>query len=105
MKQISNSSPERRFTPEEVEDLLKSKCAQEQFYSLALFDILGFSNFVEKNGNQVVLDLYQKLLDLIYKYDRGNDPGVAVPNHLTDDWKQGIYIYCKCEWLYKCLPF
>ena len=51
----------------EVEQALKEIEKDEQLYSIALFDILGFSNFVENNGTAVILKLYNKLLDLIDK--------------------------------------
>lgn len=84
---------EEKLTNSEVEERQKSACAQEQFYSIALFDILGFSNFVEKNGNQIILDLYNKLVELIHEHDQTNgDPTKAVPANLTEDWTGGMYV-------------
>ena len=40
---------------EELENALREISSKEQVYSIALFDILGFSNFVETNGNLVIL--------------------------------------------------
>lgn len=81
---------------EELDDVLKEIASQEQLYSIALFDILGFSNFVEENGTQVILDLYNKLLDLIYRQQSTNEgessiTGV-VPVPISDDWKNNQYI-------------
>lgn len=37
--------------------------------SIALFDIPGFANFVENNGTQVILELYNKLFELIHRLE------------------------------------
>ena len=50
-----------------MEEAIREVEQQEQLYSIALFDILGFSNLVQNNGTQIVLDLYNKLLDIIHK--------------------------------------
>ena len=47
---------------QDVETALREINGQEQLYSIALFDILGFSNFVEQNGNHTILGLYTRLL-------------------------------------------
>lgn len=70
---------------------------QEQLYSVALFDILGFSNFVENHGNQVILDLYNKLLDLIHRKESSYDgvtphSGSVVPVPTSPDWKNNQLI-------------
>ena len=71
-----------------MEKRLKEAGKQEQFYSIALFDILGFSNYVTTHGNQTILELYNKLLDIVYTPDIGK----AVPIRMSDDWKEGQYI-------------
>lgn len=71
-----------------MEKRLKEAGKQEQFYSIALFDILGFSNYVTTHGNQTILELYNKLLDIVYTPDISK----AVPIRMSDDWKQGQYI-------------
>ena len=61
---------------EDMDQAVREVEKQEQFYSMALFDILGFSNYVENNGSQAVLELYQKLLDIIHRaesYYGGNE--------------------------------
>lgn len=78
----------------EIEERLKEISNDEQVYSITLFDILGFSNFVENNGNQVILDLYNKLLDLVNKqkstFDgKSNFAGSVVPVPTSKDWKSG----------------
>lgn len=75
-----------------MDEAIQASEKQEQLYSIALFDILGFSNFVENNGNYVVLELYHKLIDLIHRmesnYDGGgNFSGSIVPVPISDDWK------------------
>ena len=71
-----------------MEKRLKEAGKQEQFYSIALFDILGFSNYVTTHGNQTILELYNKLLDIVYTPDIGK----VVPIRMSDDWKEGQYI-------------
>ena len=51
----------------EVDQAIREIERREQFYSLALFDILGFSNFVENNETDAVGELYQKLLNIIHR--------------------------------------
>ena len=77
-----------KISEKELEVKLKEIGSYEQFYSIALFDILGFSNFVSTHGNKSILDLYNKLLEIIYTPDLEK----AVPTPLSEDWKQGIYI-------------
>ena len=71
-----------------MEKRLKEAGKQEQFYSIALFDILEFSNYVTTHGNQIILELYNKLLDIVYTPDISK----AVPIRMSDDWKEGQYI-------------
>lgn len=76
---------------------LKLISENEQFYSLALFDILGFSDFVESNGNKVVLNLYEKLLNLVNKQkssfkNNKNIVGSVVPAPISPDWKENLLI-------------
>lgn len=82
---------------EQIEEKLREIASQEQVYSIALFDILGFSNFVQENGNQVVLDLYNKLLDIVEKQKSTPDgnidyAGSVVPVPISEDWKNGALI-------------
>lgn len=65
---------------------------QEQLYSVALFDILGFSNFVQNNGNMVILELYNKLISIIHRKESQNSgyaafSGSVVPVPVSPDWK------------------
>lgn len=89
-----NANAEKMLTSEtEVKEYLKKISSEEQVYSIALFDILGFSNYVESHGNEVVLELYEKLLDLIQKQDsifpdNIEFAGSIVPIRISDDWKQ-----------------
>lgn len=81
----------------QIEEKLQEIASQEQVYSIALFDILGFSNFVQQNGNQVVLDLYNKLLDIVEKQKSTPDgnvdyAGSVVPVPISEDWKNGALI-------------
>lgn len=56
-----NQPTHERISQIEMEKRLKEAGKQEQFYSIALFDILGFSNYVTTHGNQTILELYNKL--------------------------------------------
>lgn len=69
----------------------------EQFYSMALFDILGFSNYVEKSGTQSVKKLYRKLLDIIHQAeshygDSNKLSGSVVPAPASNDWRHNFLI-------------
>lgn len=89
-----NKNVEKIFTSEsEVKEYMKKISGEEQVYSIALFDILGFSNYVENHGNKVILELYETLLDLIHKqestsHDNANLAGSIVPIRISDDWKK-----------------
>lgn len=50
-KKLNNEHPITSQT--EIEKFLKEIGGKEQVYLIALFDVLGFSYFVEINGNQV----------------------------------------------------
>lgn len=81
----------------EVEQALKEIEKEEQLYSIALFDILGFSNFVQNNGTEVILKLYNKLLDLIDKQKstpegEASFAGSVVPVPISPDWKNNALI-------------
>ncbi len=76
---------------------LQEISGQEQLYSIALFDILGFSNFVQKNGTDNIMELYTKLLELVHRqessYDGVNDfAGSVAPVPVSRDWKNNHLI-------------
>lgn len=82
---------------DELDECLKQLEGDEQLYSIALFDILGFSNFVENNGTQCVLDLYTNLLELIERqkstFSGGTSfAGNVVPVPITSDWKSAAFV-------------
>lgn len=84
-------------TESEVKEYMSRISNSEQVYSIALFDILGFSNFVENNGNQIILNLYDKLLDLIHTQKstasgKANFAGSVVPVPISKDWKNVGYL-------------
>lgn len=84
-------------TAMEVEEALRQIGGNEQLYSVALFDILGFSNFVKTNGTEVVLGLYNKLLNLIDEQKstpegKASWAGSAVPVPISSDWKNSAMI-------------
>ena len=88
---------EQALTSEaEVKEYLKQISNEEQVYSIALFDILGFSNYVENHGNKTILELYEKLLDLVHKQasispENDNLAGSVVPIRISEDWKHIRY--------------
>lgn len=60
MKNHEIPSAEERLpitSPDAMEQAIRDIEQQEQLYSIALFDILGFSNLVQNNGTQIVLDV------------------------------------------------
>lgn len=77
---------------EAMDNAIRETEQQEQLYSIALFDILGFSNLVQNSGTQVIRKLYDKLLELIYRMESKYTGGAAfsgsvVPVPVSDDWK------------------
>lgn len=81
----------------EVDQAIREIERREQFYSLALFDILGFSNFVENNETDAVGELYQKLLNIIHRAEShcGGEEllsGSVVPTPVSDDCKNSFLI-------------
>ena len=76
-----NQPTHERISQIEMEKRLKEAGKQEQFYSIVFFDILGFSNYVTTHGNQTILELYNKLLDIVYTPDISK----AVPIRMSDD--------------------
>lgn len=83
---------------QDVETALREINGQEQLYSIALFDILGFSNFVEQNGNHTILGLYTRLLEIIHAQESSPDgaasrAGSVVPVPTSpNDWKSNALI-------------
>lgn len=58
----------QRISSKEIDETVREE-EKEQLYSIALFDFLEFANFVENNGAQVILELYNKLLELIHRME------------------------------------
>lgn len=81
-----------------LQNFLKESEKNEQLYSIALFDILGFSDFVLNNKTQVVLELYNKLSDLASKLQTriGESilfAGSVAPIPISKDWKIARLFY------------
>ena len=86
-----------RISSKEIGEAVRAEEEQEQLYSIALFDILGFANFVENNGTQVILELYNKLLELIHRVETnytgaGTFAGSVVPVPVSNDWKISQFV-------------
>ena len=82
---------------DEVERVIKEINSKEQFYSIALFDILGFSKFVEKNGYDNIMKLYNVLVELIHKHESSPEgevsfAGSVVPVPISYDCKENVFI-------------
>ncbi|MDR1761069.1 MAG: hypothetical protein LBR55_01320 [Bacteroidales bacterium] len=82
----------------ELEEHLKEISDKEQVYTIALFDILGFSNLVKENKTETILEVYQKLIDIveIQKSTTGGESslaGKAVPISISNDWKTSAYYF------------
>ena len=92
---------------DEMNQAIQEVEEQEQLYSIALFDILGFSNLVQNNGIQIVLDLYNKLLDIIHRMESsysGDDTfaGNVVPAPVSEDWKSNQLIADANGYIHVC---
>jgi len=68
-------------------------------YTIALFDILGISDNIKKNGTKKVLDLYRQTIELINKVAKDRSVGSApVPAHgpipagLKVRWDQCVWV-------------
>ena len=90
------NQPDIPILDKEFNEYIKKSAATEQLYSIALFDILGFSNFVEHNGTKSIMDLYKTLIDLVYKQQSSREgesciTGV-VPVPTSPDCKQSFLI-------------
>jgi len=88
MENVNKIEEVKRYLQEHLEESEK----HEQLYSIALFDILGFSDFVLNNRTQEVLDLYNKLCDLVNKLqtnigENGPFVGSVSPIPISEDWK------------------
>lgn len=68
-KETNATEPLPITSPEAMDAAIREVEQQEQLYSIALFDILGFSNLVQNNKTQVIRELYDKLLDLIHRME------------------------------------
>lgn len=89
---ISSPVPEPIKSSEAMENALRDAETQEQLYSIALFDILGFSNFVQHNETDRVLKLYNTLVELIHRMESNPTgqsafSGSVVPVPVSPDCK------------------
>lgn len=91
-KETNATEPLPITSPEAMDAAIREVEQQEQLYSIALFDILGFSNLVQNNKTQVIRELYDKLLALIHRMESNYTGGAAfsgsvVPVPVSNDWK------------------
>lgn len=82
---------------EELNDIFNELSKCEQVYSIALFDILGFSNYVEANRTDDILKLYEKLLDLVKKQKSSYNGPSEIAGDITlapisPDWKNTAFV-------------
>lgn len=92
---------------EAMDDAIREVEQQEQLYSIALFDILGFSNLVQNNGTQVIRELYDKLLELIHRMESNYTGGSAfsgsvVPIPVSADWKSNQLVADANGYIHVC---
>lgn len=71
--------------------VVRSKWApsNDEFVSIALFDILGFSNLIENHGNDIGLKLYRNLVKIIKNKEHS---GVPIPVPINNDWTSFAYV-------------
>ncbi len=96
-KNISIQTPAPINSPEAMEKAIRDTETQEQLYSIALFDILGFSNFVQSNETNRVLELYNTLVNLIHSMESSSAgksafSGSVVPIPISPDCKSSQFI-------------
>ena len=96
VEQTNNDTAPIPIPDVEFGEYLKENAKKEQLYSIGFFDILGFSNFVEQTGTKVVLDLYQRLLDLVYNQQSSREGELrrtgVVPVPDSGDCKNSFYV-------------
>lgn len=92
---------------DEMEEAIRNTEKNEQLYSIALFDILGFSDLVQNSGTEAVLELYKKLLDIIHQMEShysGSETlaGNVVPVLVSNDWKANQLIADANGYIHVC---
>ena len=92
---------------EAMDNAIREAEQQEQLYSIALFDILGFSNLVQNSGTQVIRNLYDKLLELIHRMESNYSGGAAfsgsvVPVPVSDNWKSNQLVADANGYIHVC---
>jgi hypothetical protein len=72
--------------------LTRSKWGRDngEIVSVALFDILGFSNLIKSRGNFIAMQLYRELVKIIKNHE-GN-LGI-VPAPISQDWTSSAYCF------------
>jgi len=106
-KETNAAEPLPITSPEAMDAAIREVEQQEQLYSIALFDILGFSNLVQNNKTQVIRELYDKLLDLIHRMESNHTGGAAfsgsvVPVPVTNDWKSNQLVAGANGYIHVC---
>lgn len=111
MKNHEIPSAEERLpitSPDAMELAIRDIEQQEQLYSIALFDILGFSNLVQNNELKSFWIYINKLLDIIHKMEsnyirKWNSCGQCCScARFSRLEKQSAN--CRCKWIYSCMP-
>lgn len=89
-------SGETPIPTDELESQLRDISKNELPYTIALFDILGFSNYIYNDKIENVLQLYETLKKAIYEMqsipEGENRITGVVPVPITDDWKENMLI-------------
>jgi len=103
----TNNQPLPITSTEAMDDAIREVEQQEQLYSIALFDILGFSNLVQNSGTHVIRELYDKLLELIHRMESNYTGGAAfsgsvVPVPVSNDWKSNQLVADANGYIHVC---
>lgn len=106
-EQRNTGEPEAIRSAEDLERAIHEVEQQEQLYSIALFDILGFSNFVQEHGTQTIRQLYDKLVGLIHRMESNAAgdaafSGSVVPARASADWKENQLIADANGYIHVC---
>lgn len=83
---INPAEPDKLITRADVEKLVNEQSRREQLYSVAVFNIPGLEDLMEKRGDQPIMELYNKLLDTVQASQAGMGGTVPVPT--STDWKE-----------------
>jgi len=62
-----------------------------ELISLAIFDILGFANYMSIRGNEIASSLYRKIFGIINNVHEETSK-LIVPSPINDDWTRAAHV-------------